>query len=115
MNGVIVVPAVAMKRKMYPELSWKPLQVEAAHAHPHAAVLDLGHRVRGHEDLTPRERGEQAGNGWIFVAADEIVDAAELLPVRVEQVAADDEREMEDAWSRGRCHAADPTPRDLFG
>jgi hypothetical protein len=90
------------------------LQVEPPCAHADAAVLDLRDRVRGHEHLPTGEGGEEAGDGRVLVLAepdDEVVDAAELGAGGIEQVAARDEREVEDARSRGgrRFHGADLT------
>ncbi len=92
------------------------LQVEPSCAHADAAVLDLRDRIGGDEHLPSGEGGEEAGDGRVLVLAqpdDEVVDAAELRACGVEQVAARDEREVEDARSRGgrRFHVADLTSR----
>ena len=72
-------------------------------------------RVRGHEHLPSGHGPEEARDRRVLLAAeadDEIVDAPELRPLGVEQVAAGDERQVEHARDRGggRFHADNDRP-----
>ena len=81
------------------------LEVELLADQRHEAGAELDDLLGGDEDRAPRDGGDDSGDGRIVVVAeadDQVVDAAEPLAGCVAQVAADDEREMED---RGAAEA----------
>src|SRR6202011_3085051 len=94
-----------------PALEW--LKIEPHGPESRAPMLDRGDRVGRDEYLSAGDCRQDPAHGRILLAEpnDQILDLPELASRRVDQVAADNEREMQERrrLCRGALHCANDT------